>query len=137
MTTEPTEFTFTSPSNCYAIARTDSCVRHPSVAWTVACSGCIKDALVQEYERGKKASPPEAESETIKELRRQLSQEQEAAFKYWKEKRDMEKDYATLKQYHEKAREQIAIANRIVNGLRLNALYSPSLQQALKEWEAL
>lgn len=115
-----------------------SCSTHTDSAMIVACKKCVQEQLKAEYERGmKEALPPGAESETIKELQRQLAQEQEAAYKYWKEKRDMEKDYAALKQCHENAKKQIAVAHRIVGAMKLNGVFSPSLQQALKEWDAL
>lgn len=119
-----------------------------------ACVECVKEQLAKEYERGKKESQPEAESETVNKLRgmikdmnETMNREREiykknyagwiASKKDFRELCDLKKDYAALKQQHEKARDQLDAASRIVNALRLNALYSPSLQQALKDWDVL
>lgn len=130
------------------------CQHHGSTRFMWACVECVKEQLAKEYERGKKESQPEAESETVNKLRgmikdmnETMNREREiykknyagwiASKKDFRELCDLKKDYAALKQQHEKARDQLDAASRIVNALRLNALYSPSLQQALKDWDVL
>lgn len=113
------------------------CDHHGDSRFMWACVECVKEQLAKEYERGKKEAAKPDESETIKELREMLTRERVIHSNNHRELCDLKKDYATLKQDHEKARNQLDAASRIVNALRLNALYSPSLQQALNDWEAL
>lgn len=114
------------------------CQHHGDSRFLWACVECVKEQLAKEYERGKReAAQPEAESKKFEELREMLTRERVIHSNNYRELCDLKKDYATLKQHHEKAREQIEIAHRIVNALRPDTLFSPSLRQALKNWEAL
>lgn len=131
------------------------CQHHGDSRFMWACVECVKEQLAKEYERGKKeAAQPKAESETVNKLREMIKDMNEtmnrereiykknyvgwiASKKDFRELCDLKKDYAMLRYEHEKARNQLDAASRIVNALALGELYSPSLQQALKDWEAL
>jgi len=103
------------------------CNHHGDSRFMWACVECVKEQLAKEYERGKKEVVQPDESETIKELREMLTRERVIHSNNYRELCDLKKDYATLRKNHDQAMEQIRVAHRVINALKVG----------IEDWEAL